>query len=176
MKLYLIILTILSLSQNAIARSNSVNATFFKTDITLDAGEPLGGYFERNKFIFNSKTSDFFRINLFKKSVGVSDKNYARGMIIKNKANRKILFLSVDTIALDKKFYKDLISKIGYLGFHSSNVIAIASHTHSGPGTLSKNFMWQFFAMGFYNGDNYKKIIQNIQWYKLVPSMMYQHY
>ncbi len=162
MKFYIVLLMIFGLSQNATAKSNIINAAFFKTDITLNVGEPLGGYFERNRFIFNGKSAEFNKFTLFKPSTGKLDNNYARGMVLKNQDNKKILFLSVDTIALDDKFYKDLTKKISYLGFNESNIVAIASHTHSGPGTLSKNFMWQFFAMGFYNSNNYSKIIQNI--------------
>ena len=103
-------------------------------DITPPVGTPLGGYGARHG----------------RPSTGVHDRLYAKALVLDNRSER-IAIVTCDLIGVSKAVKQQVLRRIGRAaGLDSRHLLVCASHTHSGPGALSPEFVWQL-AMGRYN-------------------------
>lgn len=154
----LVLFFALSLTQMALA-NDDLMVGISTTDITPAKEDfiPLGGYgsTERRNYPFRFFTKKpYFRT--FRVSEGTLDPIRAKAMFIK-RADKKLLFVGLDVIGVTKGMHKDLIEKLADVGFNSSEVIVSGTHTHSGPGGLSDNFLWEVIAM-----DRFQKAYYNL--------------
>jgi hypothetical protein len=71
----------------------------------------------------------------FRPSVGTRDAVMARALVIET-GNTRLLWATVDLVAVDDQFVPDLAARLRSRGAEFSAVIVSASHTHSGPGAF----------------------------------------
>jgi hypothetical protein len=103
-------------------------------DITPPRGTPLGGYGARRG----------------RRSTGVHDALYAKALVLDNGSER-IAIITCDLIGVSKAVKRQVLRRVGRAaGLDDAHLLICASHTHSGPGALSPEFVWQL-AMGRYN-------------------------
>ena len=134
------------------------------TDVTpaVEDRIPLGGYgsiHRRTLPFWLSKKRPFLRS--FKPALGVIDPIRAKAMFLK-RPDKKLLFIGVDVIGMTKAMHEDIIARLASKGFSSEEVIISATHTHSGPGGLSNNFLWKMIAMDSYEKAFYERFINQI--------------
>ncbi len=126
-------------------------------DITPPAGVPLAGFARGNR---RNIPWDFFNkfpyAYFLSPSEGKLDPIRSKAMIIQNKNGKRLLFVSLDLIGATQDLINDLLFAFNRLGFSEEEIFISATSTHSGPGTLSRNFAWQVIAM-----DRFKKKIYN---------------
>ncbi|MBT3586596.1 MAG: hypothetical protein HN509_16930 [Halobacteriovoraceae bacterium] len=98
-------------------------------------------------------------------SIGKIDPIRSKVMLLK-RGNRKLLFMSLDLVGITDEFIRDLAKKIKHFGIRKEDIIISATHTHSGPGTLSKRFALALIAADLYKKEIYlsvrSKIIESI--------------
>lgn len=130
----------------------SLKVGFAVQDVTPPIGVPLAGYGGGNRRKFDLKKEHQYA-DWMAPSKGVMDPIRAKTMVL-TKGGRNLVFISLDLIAVTGDFKRDLIKQIEHLGFDQNNVFMSATHTHSGPGTISRNTLWKIITM-----DRFKKKI-----------------
>lgn len=160
---FFVLLFALSLTQAAMA-TDELMVGIATTDITPAKEDfiPLGGYgsAERRNYPFRFFTKKpYFRT--FRVSEGSLDPIRAKAMFVK-RGDKKLLFVGLDVIGVTKGMHKDLIGKLSDVGFDSSEVIVSGTHTHSGPGGLSSNFLWEVIAMDRFQKAYYDLFLSQV--------------
>jgi len=131
-------------------------------DITPEIGVPLGGYgsMGRRDLPWDVRNRHPYA-TFFKPSVGKLDPIRAKAIVLK-KGNQKLLFLSLDVIGISRDFHEQLVENLATLSFEEREIIISATHTHSGPGAISKNFFWAIAAMDWFQPKVYQKLLAGI--------------
>ncbi len=160
MKLYLSVLLLLTI--NLHANENTFYAAVESVDIKPAIGIPLAGYGSAVRRLKpmdwkNKYPHSFF----FKPSTGRRDPIRSKTMIIK-KGDKKLVFISLDVIGVTANFIDDLALKTSKLGISREELFVSATHTHSGPGTLSKNIGLSLVAVDFFKKDNYDYFLSQV--------------
>ncbi len=104
--------------------------------LRLPAQVPLAGYgsFSRRPWLpdlLGRHPAAFW----FQPSVGTRDAVMARALVIE-RGNTRLLWVTVDLVAIDAEFASDLAARLRRRGLEFSALIVSASHTHSGPGAF----------------------------------------
>lgn len=147
----------------------SFSLSFAQTEVGLSSADltpemkiPLGGYgsaARRNWPFQLFKTRPFIR--LFKSAEGSLDPIRAKVMTLK-KDDQRIVWISLDVVGAPKEIHKAISLELSSLGIKSEHLFISATHTHSGPGALSKNHFWQVFAMDRFQKEFYQFFINQI--------------
>ncbi len=117
------------------------------SDVTPRPGVPLGGYGAKDRRLipFDFKAKHRFA-TFFKPATGTHDPIRAKALVLKRGA-RQLLFLSLDLVGVTEDFRDEILPRIQPLGFEPDGVFFSATHTHSGPGTLSRTWLWEWLVM-----------------------------
>jgi len=135
---------LLLISIFAIAQSTFL-AGVAKVNGTLPMGTPLAG------FNWGPRRVPYWPIPIFRQyttfmepSVGIIDPTWVKAVVIDNGSER-LAFLTLDAIGAD-----GTVCNLGHaaalkMGFSvpREKLICSASHTHSGPGAISPEFLWE---------------------------------
>lgn len=163
LKSSLFLFLLVLIQQQAYSQSQLVVGIASK-DITPSQEEqiPLGGYggAKRRVFPFSLLTRKPY-IRGFRVSQGALDPIRSKVMYL-NKGQKKLLLVSLDLIGVTKDMHKDLVEKLKDDGFSSSELIISGTHTHSGPGALSPNALWQAVAMDRFQRPFYNKFLNQV--------------
>lgn len=155
-----ILLLALLIPFSAISASNFLVGVS-SLDITPEVGTPLGGYGgsgRRLKFFLDWGNRNPLSTYL-KPSTGVLDPIRSKAMVVQNH-NRKMLFVSLDVVGVTVDVYHELKQRLKHLNF--AEIIISGTHTHSGPGALSKSFLWEVMAMDKFQKKIYQQFITDI--------------
>ncbi|MCO5168338.1 MAG: neutral/alkaline non-lysosomal ceramidase N-terminal domain-containing protein [Planctomycetes bacterium] len=120
-------------------------------DITPAAGVPLAGYgggVRRRSFPDLNPLNDYTFLN---PATGTRDPLYAKAVIISN-GSTSVAILTLDAIATDAAVVEAVHRKAAAQGVNVplEHLMVAASHTHSGPGCMSKRLFWQLTAADMY--------------------------
>ncbi len=96
---------------------------------------------------------------LFKPSTGKKDAVNARALVLANDS-RKIAIVKLDTIGMSRRLRDDLSAAASGLGIAAPDLVVLATHTHSGPGGVSKQILWEVAATDCYADPVYKAVLQ----------------
>src|SRR3954447_7389620 len=107
-------------------------------------GIPLAGYGSGARRTFPFIHGDEYA-TWFKPSTGTHDPIRVKAMVLWS-GDKKLLFISLDVAAVTNEMYEDLVAHWAKLGYSQEAVFISATHTHSGPGTLSNRFLWEALA------------------------------
>lgn len=132
-------------------------------DIKPKVGIPLAGYGSTDR-----RLNDFFdwrfrysESSLFKPSEGYHSPIRSKVMVLK-KGTALLAFISLDTIGTEDRFTKDLAKNLKKYGFTEEGIVISATHTHGGPGTLSKRVPLMAIAVDFYRRKNYNDVLAKV--------------
>ena len=117
---------------------------FAVVDITPDRPVPLGGYADR----------------FGKLSTGVHDPVKARAMVIA-KGAEKVAIVSADLVGISKEAKAAVVGMLGARGFTASNLMLTATHTHSGPGGLTRSPLFRPM-MGLFDRALFESVTKRI--------------
>jgi hypothetical protein len=119
------------------------------TSVTVDlpADTPLAGYggFPRRAWLPDliGSTPDTF---WFRPATGVHDPIKVRALVLEGGGVR-MLWIAVDLVGMDPTLLADLRARLDQLGLRYAAVIAVASHTHSGPGAFARSELFGLLAL-----------------------------
>src|SRR5436305_93368 len=105
------------------------------------SGIPLAGYGSGARRIFPF-IHGYEYATWFKPSTATHDPVRVKAMVLLH-GQKKLLFESMDLAAVTSEMYEDLLGRLAKLGYSRDAVFISATHTHSGPGTLSNRFLWE---------------------------------
>jgi len=135
----LVVFSIIQLSFGALMAGIS------KVDGTIPLGAPLAGY------NYPPRRTELWPLPYFTNyttwmnpSVGVWNPTWVRALVLDNGVER-FVFVTSDVIAADGTLSKMAYGYAVELGLNATyqNCLFSSSHTHSGPGAISPEFLWQ---------------------------------
>jgi neutral ceramidase len=133
---------------------------FAAVDLATPAGVPLAGFGSAARRAFPYVHSNEYA-KFFKPSCGTHDAIRSKAMVLMQ-GDKKLLFVSIDIAGLTAEMYEELVTRLAALGFRRDEVFAAATHTHSGPGTLSKKWLWQLLASDRFQPKVYGWVLDGI--------------
>jgi len=90
---------------------------------------------------------------------GLQQRLYARAFFLEDERKKQVFLIHVDTcfvtLALKERVVRNLRSSLPDAGIDSTNVMIMASHTHSGPGGYSHHF--------YYNASTKGMVVENFE-------------
>ena len=139
--------------------SDSVSIGLSTTDLEPLAGTPLAGFGSpkrRVKGFIDLKGKHPYSF-FFAPSKGQLDPIYTRAMVVR-KNNKLVVFVSADFTGITSDFVNELAKRLKPYGVTRDNLFVSGTHTHSGPGALSKRFALAILAADLFN----KKVFNHI--------------
>lgn len=132
-------------------------------DTAPEVGIPLAGYGSDSRRLksFIDWGNKYKHSFFFKPSEGVHTPIRAKVMAVKNE-NQTVVFISLDVIGIERRFLEDLAKRFKSQGIPESAFIMSGTHTHSGPGTLSRRIPLQMVAVDFFKKKNYKTMLDRV--------------
>lgn len=132
------------------------------SDVTPAMGVPLAGYgggARRSMTGVVWSKSPF--AHYLSPSQGTHDPIRAKAILFET-SDGKILFLSLDVAAVPASIAEDLIERVRVFGISPTHIFISATHTHSGPGALSKNPLWEKLASDRFHHEVYREFTRKI--------------
>jgi len=129
--------------------SVTLKAGVSKIDGTLPIGVPLAGYNHGDRRV------PFWPIPVPREyttwmegNVGALNPSWVKALMIEDHDGTVVCFITMDAIGADGVIcdaaYNAAIKNLNFLqNFPRENLICSASHTHSGPGAMSTQFLWE---------------------------------
>ena len=146
----LVQLVVLGLSLAPAGRAQAASVGIHAADVTPSIGVPLAGYFDRRRVIPDWLGLDPYA-HWFEPSTGVrpGDGIRAKALVIETATNppKRLVLVSLDVVAVTRGLRRailrqlDLLTASGLPAFAPDEVVVAATHTHSGPGTLTRNYL-----------------------------------
>lgn len=130
------------------------------TDMTPPIGVPLAGYGGIKRRLPYDIWGRHKWATFLKPSTGVHDPIRSKAFLI-HKDDRALLFVSLDTIGVDFPLYSRIRNYAKELGI--DDVFVSATHTHSGPGTLSQSWVFQIMATDRFQAEIYRFTLDRIK-------------
>ena len=163
MKLNLLLFLALSFKTSFASNNVMVGLSAMDLTPTVDSMIPLGGYgsSERREWLNFFTKKPFWR--MFRPNKGSLDSIRSKVMLVhRQDTKQKLLFISLDVIGVTKEMHRDLMAKLTVLGFSPETVIISGTHTHSGPGALANNPVWEIMAMDRFQPNFYNHFLDQI--------------
>lgn len=125
-------------------------------------GIPLAGYGDARRRLKPWDWKDeiphcFF----FKPSIGVRDPIRAKALVVETGGKRAI-FVSIDVIGVTDSLIEALLNGLQDRKVTRQELIVSGTHTHSGPGTLSRNFALNAIAVDRFQKKNFDAMVDKI--------------
>jgi neutral ceramidase len=132
-------------------------------DMRPRIGIPLAGYGSKQRRLkgFFDWRSRYPDSTLFKPSEGYHSPIRSKVMLLK-KGTQHLVFISLDTIGTEDRFVQDVSGRLEKYGIREKDIIMAATHTHGGPGTLSKRAPLMAIAVDLYKEKNYLDILNKV--------------
>jgi hypothetical protein len=111
----------------------------------LPEGVPLAGY--TGRMVFPDILGLHEYTHYFPPSDGVRDPVRAKALLLQ-RAGQELLFLSLDVVGISWEIRQEILEAIQGIGpgIASDELFVSATHTHSGPGAISRNGLIEFTA------------------------------
>ena len=132
-------------------------------DIEPPIGIPLAGYGSDKrrlpgKIDWRNKHP---HATLFRPSEATHSPIRSKAMVLR-KGDSTLVLLSLDMIGLEDAFIKDLAKRLSRHGISEKDILASATHTHEGPGTLSRRLPLEVIAVDFFKKKNYQYVLNKV--------------
>jgi hypothetical protein len=76
--------------------------------------------------------------------------------------DRRLLFLSLDVVAVPPDMHDAIVRAVEPMGFSRETVIVSATHTHSGPGGVTRAWTWQLVVMDTFNRAVHDAVLRGV--------------
>jgi hypothetical protein len=132
-------------------------------DVTPATGTPLAGYGGRLRPA-SGRAPDlnpFDAHTLFEPSTGVRDPIEAQALVLE-RDGLVVALLTIDAIGCEDEFVTDIARAARAAGvpLTEDRLFVAASHTHSGPGALSRRPLWALAACDLFSRRVHRRLVQ----------------
>jgi neutral ceramidase len=129
-------------------------------DINPEIGIPLAGYGAKPRRLkgFVDWLNKYPHSTFFRPSEGRHDPIRAKVVVV-IKGIKKLVFVSVDTIGVEYRFIDDLLKRLKPYSVKRAELFVSGTHTHSGPGTLSRKLPLELVAVDLFKQKNYNHLV-----------------
>lgn len=134
------------------APAGALRAGAARVDITPPVGVPLGGYGGGARRLARPDLDPFDYHTLLAPSEGVLDPLYARALVLAD-GEETVALVSVDAIGVTNEMLEAVHREAARRGVDIpvERLLVFASHTHSGPGAVTRRRFWELAAMDLYH-------------------------
>lgn len=144
------------------ARGEELLAGVAQADVTPAVGTPLAGYggrIARGLPDLDPRTPRHW----FRPSTGVRDPIEAQALWLEQGPERLAL-LAIDAIGVERALVRDLSHEVRRRGLPlpEERLVVFASHTHSGPGALSRRLLWSIAAVDGFHAPTYRRLLDQL--------------
>eukprot|EP01112_Ceratiomyxa_fruticulosa_P020747 TRINITY_DN7153_c0_g1_i1.p1 TRINITY_DN7153_c0_g1~~TRINITY_DN7153_c0_g1_i1.p1 ORF type:complete len:465 (-),score=91.10 TRINITY_DN7153_c0_g1_i1:73-1467(-) len=167
----LLALSILCLVCFDLSSAGTVRAGVAKIDGTLPIGIPLAGYnHAQRRYEYWPLIKSTPYTNWMTPSVGIMDPTWVKALVIDDGEGTQMCIVTVDAIGSDENLVNVTYNYAKEMGFPVplNNCIFSMSHSHSGPGAVSSDFLWQFAPAT----DLFQPALQRQLAYSMATAMM----
>lgn len=148
------------------ARASSAHAEvgIAAVDIEPAIGIPLAGYGAKERRVpgMIDWTNKYPGAFYFKPSTGRHSAIRSKAMVIRS-GGQQVIFVSVDFVGVELALTRDLVKRLAALGVTEDNLVISGTHTHHGPGSITRRFALAVVAVDKFNRHNYNSILDKIQ-------------
>ncbi len=138
--------------------ASELKAGFGEIAVNIPNGAPLGGYGSDGRRASRVSWRPGKKSILFKPSLGTLDPIRSKALLMDN-GSKKLLFVSLDLVGVNASFRKDILRRLKPKGYSEDQLFVGATHTHSGPGAMSKNLFWGAVALDLYQKKVYESVM-----------------
>ena len=137
------------------ACAECVRAGAARVVLTVPEGTPLAGYGDRMRRLLVPDVAGRHRHAFwFRPNEGSRDPLAVRALVLEG-GGRRLTWLTVDVIAVDRAFTARVARALGEAGLPAGALIVSASHTHSGPGAFLESGI-----LGVVSADRYDREVR----------------
>lgn len=131
-----------------------------EVELEMDVGIPLAGYGNKKRRLKNffDWGNKIEHSTLFRPSVGELDPLRVKVFVLE-KENKSVMFVNLDVIGVTFRFHRDLWRRFRHKNFSKEEIFVSATHTHSGPGTLTRRLPLAVVAVDFFVRENYEHVL-----------------
>lgn len=148
--------------ENPLAILDHLHVGLYAGDVTPPVGVPLAGFGGGARRIGFDILNRYPYATFLAPSEGILDPIRAKVMVLKQ-GKKKLVFISMDTVAVTADIRKDFLKQLEKKhGLGPDEVFISATHTHSGPGTLSRNLLWSLLAADAFQQKIYDQFINDV--------------
>ncbi len=143
--------------------SGATEVGLASVDIEPPIGTPLAGYGakERRLPAFLDWGDRLEYASLFRPSTGRHTPIRSKAMVVRD-GDSQVVFISLDLVGVEKRFVADLARRLAPIGIAAEQLIVGATHTHSGPGTISKRASMALVAVDRFRPENYELLLSKV--------------
>lgn len=135
---------------------------FSEVDLDLPKGVPLAGFGGGKRRFTIPDIFDFYRYSFWlKPNKGVLDPVRSKAMAIEIDGKRVVL-LSLDLVGVSLAMRDQVLAMVPASGLTDADMIMTATHTHSGPGALTRNLLWETIAVDRFSGRLFRHVTAKI--------------
>eukprot|EP00762_Andalucia_godoyi_P001467 ANDGO_00225.mRNA.1 Neutral ceramidase len=129
---------------NSATNGSPLTVGVSKVDGSLPVGVPLAGYSERHTKDWPLPNKTAYTTFMIP-SVGIRDPTWVRALVLDDGASGRFMIVTIDAIGADGGLVKKAIEIAAAQGLKTNpdHVIVSASHSHSGPGAVSYEKLWE---------------------------------
>lgn len=144
------------------SKNPPLQAAVAEAPLNPPSGSPLAGFssFRRRIIpwdIFNSYPLATF----FKPAKGAIDPLRVKVLFLR-RGEQRLVFVSADLVAIPENLHRDVLAKVAPLGLKKEEVFISATHTHSGPGGLSRNPIYGVLFFDRFQQPIYDELVSSI--------------
>ncbi|MBL6447918.1 neutral/alkaline non-lysosomal ceramidase N-terminal domain-containing protein [Fulvivirga sp. 29W222] len=148
--------------QHCQAQEHDLMGSAVSIDMEPEIGIPLAGYGSESRRLEKKDWSgDIPHSFMFKPSIGLLDPIRSKVIFLQNEKHQ-LLFISLDMIGVSYRFVNSLCKRLKPLGFERDQLFISGTHTHSGPGTVSRKLLLEFVATDIFQRENYDHIVNKV--------------
>lgn len=96
--------------------------------------------------------------SFFVPAQGVRDPIMARALVLANGV-RKTAIVKLDTIGASRQLREDIAQAAALLGIAPKDLVVCGTHTHSGPGAVTEQRLWQIVAADCFHAGTYQAML-----------------
>jgi hypothetical protein len=146
----------------AVAQEPVLRAGMHAEDVTPPIGVPLAGFGggERRLIPWDMFNKHPYATYLAP-TTGSLDPIRSKVLVL-DRADERLFFVSLDIVGADPMLRNDLVRELSDIGVRQENFVMSATHTHSGPGAIFKNRVWEFLAADKFNTKIYRQFLAGV--------------
>lgn len=148
------------------APGGTLFAAMAARDVTPRMAVPLGGYGGIDRRLPFTELAALllhrgYGLNLsFRQAEGIHDPIRAKVLVLE-KGGKHLVFIGLDVIGSSREMLDDIARRLAPLGIARDEIFLFATHTHSGPGAISRNLVWEAVAMDRFNRQTYDQMLRD---------------
>jgi hypothetical protein len=141
------------------APAQQLQAGLAERDVTPVTGVPLAGYGDRHVFpdLLGLHPYAFY----LAPSKGRLDPIRAKVLVLRSGSDA-LVFVALDVVGLTEALRQSILQEIAGHGFDPNHVLVSATHTHSGPGTMTENELMELLVTDRYESTIHDAFVLGI--------------